>query len=364
MPTRYDIAIIGAGIAGLSAAYFLSRDANVVVLEQESQPAYHTSGRSAALFIGGYENSDVAELTQASAGFLHQPPPGFSPTPLLQPRGGLNIARHGEEAALAEDLTTWQAYCPDRDEIEVQACLEMCPILREELIGAATYDAGMMTIDAHALLEGYRKGLVKNGGQLLTEWQVSEIRNNNRWSVTTRSGGHLETDILINAAGCWASTIGELAGAAPMQLQPLRRTAAIIDAPAEASTWPVVHTIANDLYFKPEAPGLMVCGQDETPSEPMDAYPHDIDIAVAMDRFTGFTTLPVSRVAHQWAGLRTFSADRRPVLGFDHAAPRFFWLAGQGGFGIQTSAGLGRLTADAILHETSVPPALSCKRFT
>ena len=361
--THYDIAIVGAGVAGLSVAYFLSPHAKVVVLERESQPAYHSSGRSAAMYIEGYENHVVQDLTKAGAEFFFTPPVGFSDNPLVSPCGGLTAAGPGEMPALKKYLDTWQSICPELVSISPQETLDIVPILRKDWLSGAAYDPSWHTIDVHELLSGYQRGLRHHGGELLTDAEVTKLHHSEgKWFL--QAGEHrLSADLVVNAAGAWANHVGTLAGLAEVPLTPMRRTAAIIPAPADAKDWPLVHTISEDLYFKPESPGLMVCPQDETPSQAMDAYPEELDVAIALDRFSQIAEHRVARVMHQWAGLRTFAPDRYPVVGFADQAQGFFWLAGQGGFGVQTSPGLGQHAANAILGREKPQQKITVARF-
>lgn len=364
----YDIAVIGAGAAGLSVAYFLSDHARVAVLEAESAPAYHSSGRSAAMYIEGYENTVVSKLTQLGQKFFFTPPEGFSDTPLVMPCGGLTVAGPGEAEQLQNYLQTWQPLCPELVEISPSQSRDIVPILRSDWVTAAAYDPSWQNIDVHTLLQGYQRGLKNRGGRILTDFAVDRLQATpGGWQIGS-GDRQIQAKLVINAAGAWANQVAEHAGIAPLPLTPMRRTAAIIPAPADCQAWPLLHTVRGNLYFKPESPGLMVCPQDETASPAMDAYPHDIDIALAMDEFQRVTEHDVQRVMHSWAGLRTFTPDRYPAVGFDPKNKGFFWLAGQGGFGIQTSPGLGSLAANLILDRSVQPlagviEAISVQRF-
>ncbi len=361
--THYDIAVIGAGAAGLGIAFYLSEHAHVVVLEREEQPAYHSSGRSAAMYIEGYENPEVAELTSAGRDFFYTPPEVYTDVPLLHPRGGMTAAGPGELDALQRYLDAWQPMCPELKPISADECRERVPILKADWVTGGAFDPTWLSIDVHALLMLYQRGIKDRGGDVLTNKDVQALkRDGNRWTITT-AGGSYEADIVVNAAGAWAGVIGQLAGLDGIELTPMRRTAAIIPPPENSEDWPLVHTIGEELYFKPESPGLMICPQDETPSAPMDAFPEEMDIAVAADRFLQVADHPVERIMHQWAGLRTFAPDRRPVVGFDPRADGFFWLAGQGGFGVQTSPGLGERAAQAILTNSAVDSPIAAERF-
>ncbi|MCR9261087.1 MAG: FAD-binding oxidoreductase [Pseudomonadaceae bacterium] len=366
--TDYDIAIIGAGAAGLSVAYFLSEDARVVVLEAESQPAYHSSGRSAAMYIEGYENQVVRHLTQSGKNFFFAPPAEFSDTPLVTQAGGLTVSGPAEAPKLERYLNTWQPHCPELQPISVTQARDIIPILRTTWLSAAAYDPSWHNIDVHALLQGYQRGIRQNGGEVITDFRTDNIeRAGKHWHMRC-ADRQVSAPILINAAGAWANHIAELARIDTLPLTPLRRTAAIVPAPANCRDWPLLHTISENLYFKPESPGLMVCPQDETPSPAMDAYAHEIDIAQALDTFAQVADFDVKTVTHSWAGLRTFTPDRFPVVGFDKQNNGFFWLAGQGGFGIQTSPGLARLAADLVKHESpqdevNIVQQISVNRF-
>jgi D-arginine dehydrogenase len=365
----YDIAVIGAGAAGLSAAYFLSDHASVAVLEAESAPAYHSSGRSAAMYIEGYENHVVRNLTQLGHKFFFSPTEGFSDTPLVTPSGGLTVAGPGEAEQLQKYLQSWQSLCPELVAISPSQAREIVPILRSDWVTAAAYDPSWQDIDVHTLLQGYQRGLKHSGGKLLTDFAVDRLEAMpDGWQIGS-GDQQIKTKLVVNAAGAWANQIAEYAGIAPLPLTPMRRTAAIVPAPADCQDWPLLHTVKENLYFKPESPGLMVCPQDETPSPAMDAYPHDIDIALAMEEFQRVADYEVQRVMHSWAGLRTFTPDRYPAVGFDPLNNGFFWLAGQGGFGIQTSPGLGSLAANLILGRSAegaagIINAISAARFT
>ncbi|NOX49656.1 MAG: FAD-binding oxidoreductase [Gammaproteobacteria bacterium] len=361
--THYDIAVIGAGVAGLSCAYFISQHTRVVVLEQEDQPAFHSSGRSAALYIEGLENHVVSRLTKQSKDFFTSPPPNFTQRPLLHPRGGVTIAGLDEESKLEIFLQTWGPTNPDLVRISVDEAVAKVPILRKDKLSGAAYDSSWQSIEVHELLMGFQRGLRSNHGELHCNAKVSKLsRASSHWIIET-SAGELVANTVINAAGAWANDMGALAGLAPLPLTAMRRTAAIIEAPDDAKDWPMVHTVNNNLYFKPESPGVMVSPQDETPSKAMDAFAEELDVAIALDRFSQITNHSFSKVLSQWAGLRTFASDRHPVLGFDPRCKHFFWLAGQGGFGVQTSPALGSLVSNALNNNAEIPADICVSRF-
>ncbi len=345
-----DVIVVGAGMAGVGVAAQLGPKLRVVVLEQEAQPGYHTTGRSAAVFAESYGGPTIRLLSRGSRGFLMQPPAGFANAPLLVPRGFLFVAREDQRAeleALAEqpDMRVTAARLSPHE-----ACAHM-PLLRPDYVAEALYDEGASDIDVHALHQGYAAMLRRNGGTLLCNARVTAIaRQQESWQVTTETG-RFAAPLLVNAAGAWADEIAALAGVARIGLQPLRRTAALVDVPVTTGMerWPLTIDIAEEFYFKPDAGRLLISPGDETPSEPCDAVPDEMDLAIAVDRIERATTLDVRRMHSRWAGLRSFVADRSPVAGFAPDASGFFWLAGQGGYGIQTAPALSRFAAAQLL---------------
>jgi D-arginine dehydrogenase len=328
------------------------------VLERESQPGYHTTGRSAASYTTVYGNAVIRGLTIAGRPFYEAPPPGFADTPLLTPLGALFFADgdHLEQLdALVEDV-----HDPSRlirltgDEVR-----ERVPVLGSQVVGGA-YELTARGIDVHALHQGFIRGLRANGGTLRTKTEVHDLASTNgKWKVET-SQGMVQAPVVINASGAWGDEVAALAGVCKLGLQPLRRTA-LTFRPKDGidfTNWPITVEIAEDFYFKPESGLLMLSPADEIPSDPCDAQPEEMDVAVAIDRIESATTLRVDRVEHKWAGLRTFTPDRTPVAGFDLDAPGFFWLVGQGGYGIQTAPGLGQAAA-ALARDAPLPSVLT-----
>lgn len=337
-----SVAIIGGGIAGLSCGAAAAGTFDVTLLEAELQPGYHTSGRSAAVYIEPYINAVVHALTLTSR--AHHIAQG------ARPIGDFTIAddRHGAE--LDAYLEHWRALCPDLREVPAANVLEQVPLLRPESVTRAVVDPHSLALDAHGLLDGFRRSLLGQGGHIVNNARVVRIeRKGRRWQVGFGDGA-IETDIVVNAAGAWGDQIGALAGARPLGLQPLRRTALLLDVGQDVSGWPMVHRVQGGLYFKPEAGQLMVSLADETPSEPCDARPEELDVAMIAERFEEATTFAVRRLGKAWAGLRSFLPDQLPAVGFDPVEPGFFWLVGQGGFGMQTSPALGAIAA-ALLQE-------------
>lgn len=353
--TFFDIAIIGGGMVGAAAAANLAPHARVLVLERESQPGYHATGRSAALFSEIYGNASIRALTRASREFLYTPPPGFTDASLVSPRGALYIAN-------AEQLDALDAFASLPDvaagtrrigAIEARA---LSPSLRADYVAAAVYEPDAQDLDVHALHQGYLRLLRERGGRLVNNAGVTALqRQDDAWTIGTDAGiFHAKT--VINAAGAWVDEIAKLAGAAPIGIQPLRRTAFMVDAPAgsDSDHWPMTIDIDEQFYFKPDAGRLLLSPADETPSAPCDALPEDMDIAIAVDRIEQATTLSIARVQQKWAGLRSFVADCSPVVGQDPEVAGFFWIAALGGYGIQTAPAVGRLAAALVRHQ-SVP---------
>jgi D-arginine dehydrogenase len=353
LTTTADFLVIGAGMAGASAAYELSAVGETIVLEQEDRPGVHATGRSAALFSETYGNATVRRLTRAGREFLTDPPDGFTEASLLSPRGAMFIAGEAElprlEALAATERATGAfADLPGED---VRARV---PILRPEAAVAGLYEAGAMDIDVDALHQGYLRGLRRRQGRVATNAGVVGLgRESGAWIART-AAGDFAAPIVINAAGAWADQVAGLAGLGAIGLTPKRRTAALIAGPdTDFSAWPLVIEVAERFYFKPDAGRLLISPADETDAAPADAQPEDLDIAIAADRIEQATTLVIRRITHRWAGLRTFAPDRTPVCGFDPRTQGFFWLAGQGGYGIQTAPALARLTASLIAGSPS-----------
>jgi D-arginine dehydrogenase len=341
----YDLLIIGSGIAGAGAAYELADDARVLLLEREEVHGHHTTGRSAALYIETYGNAVIRGLTRASRAFFEGPPAGFCDYPLLTPRGCLNIARADQLEALA-------AATAEAGEVAVplgrDAVLDLVPVLRPDYVAAGLLEPSAMDADVAALHQGFLKGARARGAEIRTGCEVAAIeRRAGGLRVTCASGETFEAAVVVNAAGAWADRIAALAGAAPVGLQPLRRTALIVEAPAgvETRAWPAVIDVDEQFYFKPDAGRILASPADETPSEPCDAWADEMDVAICVERIQAAADIPVRRIVRSWAGLRSFVADRSPAVGFDAEVPGFFWLAGQGGYGVQTAPAAARVAA-------------------
>ena len=346
----YDYLIIGAGISGAAAAYELSTHGTVVVIEAESMPGYHSTGRSAALYTPNYGDPIVRKINQISKSFFENPPVEFCNTPLITPRGLLTVALPGD----SEKLTPILEQSAPEAQIEMLTATEACdlaPLLDPEHVESATFEADVADIEVATMHQGFLGAVKRGGGRVICSMRVEDItRKEGAWHVS----GNSQTIVgktLINAAGAWADQVATMAGANPTNLVAKRRTAIIVDLPqhiAPSTHLPAIDFADCDGYLKPEAGKLMVSPGDETPIEPQDAWPEDWDIAVLVDWLENRTLIDVQRVEHSWAGLRTFAMDDVPVVGYDPIIEDFFWLTGQGGYGIMMSPALGRATASLI----------------
>ena len=363
MTSTSDFLIVGGGIAGLSAASRLVGHGKVVVLEAEEALGYHSSGRSVSFSHYGIGNSTVRGLTAWSRPLFEAPPDGFSRVPLARAVPSLYFADEETMPAL-QVLEAEMALFTDRtrriDPVEMTA---LCPALRTGAGGAVAgvLDPTGLKLDADALLQAYARAVRAGGGEVLNGRRVASIeRQGEGWRVGSEDGGAWSAPVLIDAAGAWADRIAALAGVAPLGLAPKRRTIVVVDPPAgtDASGWPFVHSAAGDFYMLPEAGQLLVSPVDEVADEPCDAAPDEYDVALAADRLEHYTTVAVTRIAHRWAGLRSFVADRTPTAGFDPEAPGFFWLVGQGGYGLQTAPAMAA-AAEALATGGTWPEGLA-----
>ena len=354
----FDFVVVGAGIAGASAAAELAANHSVCLLEAEPQPGYHSTGRSAALFSEMYGNRVVRSLSRASRRQLFEPSPGFASRPWTTPRGALFVATTEQDGQLHGMAEQEDVRIVAR-ELSAAATHALCPALRSDYI-AGLYEPNASDIDVHGLHQAYLRKLREHGGLLMKSTRVDAItRSADDWVVQAGPETFV-APILINAAGAWADQIASIASVAPIGLRPLRRTAILVDAPEghAVDAWPLVIAADESFYFKPDAGRLLLSPADETLVDPGDVQPDEWDIAVAVDRVTSATNIEVHRIRHRWAGLRTFAVDRSPVVGFDRAASGFFWLAGQGGYGVQTAPALA-LVAAALACGQPIPQAIA-----
>lgn len=355
MPAAADAVIVGAGIAGASAAFELKAHLErVVLLEREPLPGHHTTGRSAAFRVESYGGPVVRRLTRASRRFFESPPAGFADHPLVHPNPVLWIAREAQRAALEARLARARATGAALEAASPREALALCPVLRPEAVAAAAIEADADHIDVAGLLAAYLRGFRARGGTVRTRAEVVEIRRiasgvpGSAARFRIRAGDETwTTPLLVDAAGAWADGVARRAGARPLGLRPLRRTAIAFDPPPglEVRALPCVIDAEERFYVKPEGRTLLASPCDETEMEPGDVQPDPADIALAAERVMEATTLEIRHLRRAWAGLRTFAPDRAPVIGEAPELPGFFWLAGQGGFGIMTAPAAARALA-------------------
>ncbi|MEK6637466.1 MAG: FAD-binding oxidoreductase [Pseudomonadota bacterium] len=346
--THFDVVIVGAGIAGASLAAEIVPHSAVLLIEAETQPGYHTTGRSNAFWHATYGGPLIEPLTSASLDWLQAPPTDVAEAGFLSPRGAVTLARDEDSAALDRfaagfagsgvALEHW-----DRTMLDVHV-----PGLRS-MWTHAVYEEGCHDIDVAAYHAACLRAVRRGGGTISTSTRLESLsRSGSAWSLKTTQG-KFTADVIVNAAGAWADVVAEMAGARPIGIQPYRRTIAQIRVGAEVpADMPFVIDVNGGFYFKPASGSIWLSPHDETPSPPCDAAPEELDIAIAIDRFEQVVDWPVRRVEHSWAGLRSFAPDRLPVYGFDPECDGFFWCAGQGGFGIQTAPAGAKLAASLI----------------
>ena len=348
-----DAVIIGAGIAGTSIAYFMSSHAKVLVLERESQPGLHSTGRSAALFSESYGGTQVRALTRASRAFLERPPRGFVEHALLSPRGALVIGTQEQSEEVESAYQAIRAFTPQLQLLDAEQMRSRVPVLETQFARLGLFEPGAADIDVNALHQGFIRGLKQRGSRLECGVQVHSIeRSGGEWLLEVAMRGAqphtLRAPLLIDAAGAWADEVAALAGVAPLGIEPRRRTAFLFQPPEGHITthWPFVTSISEDFYFKPDAGLLLGSPANADLVRPHDVQAEEFDIAIAIDRIERATTMRIDRPLRPWAGLRSFVADGGLVGGFDPTAPGFFWVAALGGYGIQTCAAMG----DACAH--------------
>ncbi len=353
-----DFVVIGGGIAGASAAYELAAHGRVVLLEREAVCGHHTTGRSAAVFTEAYEKGAVRGLALASRSFLEEPPAGFGDGAILSPRGFMMIGTRDQAHLVASAYESARAAVPAVRWLTPDQAMAVCPVLRPGYVEAATLEPEARTIDVHALHQGYLTALRRRGGEVRTGATVIGLRPRRAsWHIELAEGAHVAAAAVVNAAGAWAEEVGALAGAPPIGLRPLRRTAFTFAPPEglDLDGIPMVVDAEELFYFKPEGPQFLASLAEETPMAPHDVRHDEADVALAIERIEAATTMRIRHVRSAWAGLRSFVADRNPVIGPEPGLPGFYWLAGQGGFGIMTSPAAARTLA-AFATGGDLPP--------
>ncbi|WP_028634356.1 NAD(P)/FAD-dependent oxidoreductase [Pseudomonas parafulva] len=359
MSGSYDFIVVGGGIAGVSVAYELAAHGSVCLLEQEQQLAYHTTGRSAAISMESYGNQQIRSLTCASRAFFENPPEGLAEHPLWAPRGALIVAQASREDKLRARFKAVSAQVPSACYLDAKQVLEHVPYLAEGAWAAGIYEPSAFDLDVHAIHGAYLGGLRKRGGVvkracevLRGEWQPGH------WTLLTQDGQRLQAAIVVNAAGAWADELAERCSVSRVGVWPLRRTVLAVDPQCDVHGTPYLGTVDEDIFIKPEAGRLIVSPCDEDPSPPCDALPDELGLAITMDRLQTVTRLRPRAIINKWARLRTFVADRSPVLGQDPQHENFIWLAALGGYGIQAAPAIARLCAHAALG-VAVPQDLA-----
>jgi D-arginine dehydrogenase len=352
-PMKVDVAIIGGGIAGLSVAAWLAPRCDVVVLEAETTLGYHATGRSAAAWTECYGAETIRRLAKASREYLTTTDNLTSPQPVMF------VASSQDPDKITTLLDTFLPLVPTLEHLTPQEVVDRCSAFDASSVAGGVLEPGALEIDVHALQSGFERTIRSAGQSIITSARVERITRDTTggWSIDAGSA-QIETRVVVNAAGAWADQIAVLAGVDRIGLTPLLRSVFTFNVGAESSAWPLVVDAGEQWYFKPEGPNVLGSGASELPSDPVDARPPEIDVALGIEKINGATELSIRSVLNTWAGLRTFTTDRVPVVGFEPTAPGFFWLAGQGGYGIKTSPALGELAAGLILAN-SVPDAIS-----
>jgi D-arginine dehydrogenase len=343
---KADFIIIGSGMAGMSAAYRLSKHGKVIVLEKEGLLGYHTTGRSAAFFTENYGNQIIRSITKASRFFLENPPACFKEHELMTKYGGsLFISNNRQSKFIDKELEYAKSLSANVFEISKKEARKMVPVIKENYIDRALHEPDSKAMDVDLIHQGFFRGLKENNGEIIFNSEVNKIKKiNNEWKIYTKNA-ELSSPILINAAGAWCDEVAILAGCNPLSLSPKRRTVIIFKSSENISSsdWPVVIDIEDKFYFKSEAGKILASPADETDSLPCDAQPEEIDIALTVDRIENATNFKIKKIDHKWAGLRSFFPDRTPIVGEDPLESNFYWLAGQGGYGIQTAPGISKI---------------------
>lgn len=351
----FDLAVVGAGIVGASIAWHAAPRARVLLLEAEPAPGMHTTGRSAALFAEGYGPPMVRVLTRASRPFFANPPPGFSPVPLWHPRGALFV---GPETARDEAIALHDGLLRDGLEARLLDAAEVAarvPVLRPEAAAVGVLDAGAADLDVDALLQAFLRGARDAGAVRVCDARLAALERDGDglWTLVTVTGRPFRARRVVNAAGAWADVVGAMAGAAPVGLEPRRRSAFVFEPPAglETAAWPAVIALDESWYVKPDAGLLLGSPANADPTHPHDVMPEELDVATGIHRIESASTLTIRRPRRTWAGLRCFVGDGEPVCGPDPGVPGFAWAAAVGGYGIQSAPAFGRLAAALALGE-------------
>lgn len=362
--SEFDVIIIGGGIAGASLGAEIAAKRRTLLVEAEDHCGYHSTGRSAAFYLESYGGAEVAKLTLASRAFLLQPPDDFSDRGFLRVRGDLHVTT----GDLPDLPAVVESRIVERDELE-----RLVPGIRPQW-RRAVFEPGCADIDVAGLHASYLRAFRQRGGEISTRARLQRARSNGgQWQIELADGSALRASILVNAAGAWADQVAIACSAQPLGISPKRRTMVQLRVGRSGlKDLPLIDDSNGTFYFKGEGDStIWLSPHDEIPTKPCDAAPDEIDIATAIYRFEQVVDWPVERLERSWAGLRSFAPDRLPIYGFDSITEDFFWCAGQGGFGIQTSPAAAKMAAAVLLDEEPdrmiagiVPAAFSPARFT
>lgn len=358
--TDFDIIIVGAGIAGASLAAEIAAHRSVLLLEAESQPGYHSTGRSAAFWDESYGGPDVQPLTTASGPFLANPPADFHDGPLMHRRGALHIGTGAQSRLAAVMLADFARSGVEIEVADRKLVERLVPGIRSEW-SQGLWEPACCDIDVAALHAAYLRQAKRVGASLTCNARLHRAHwSGGCWHIDA-GAERFTTKMLVNAAGAWADDVAAIAGIQKLGIQPYRRTIAQLSVePAAPADLPLVIALDGSFYFKPDAGGkLWLSPHDETATPACDAAPEELDVAIAIDRLQQVVDWEVMRVEHKWAGLRSFAPDRLPVIGVDQANPAFFWLAGQGGFGIQTAPAVAKLAASLLVENVHSPAGVN-----
>jgi D-arginine dehydrogenase len=350
-----DFLVVGGGIAGVAVASELALHGSVLVLERERSLAYHTTGRSAAISMESYGNALIRQLTCASRGFFENPPPELTSEALSSPRGALILGDEEHWDKLQARYGAVKQHVPSACWVDRREIAAMVPFLEQKWV-AGIHEPSAFDLDVHAIHSAFLRATRLRGGLVRTEAEIlAADRQGGAWHVRLADGALVSAGTIVNAAGAWADVVAQRCGATPLGIKPLLRTVVVVDPECEVSRCPYIGTVDEQLFIKPDVGRLMVSPCDETPSDPCDALPEELGVAIAMDRLESATTLRPKRILNRWAGLRVFVPDRTPLLGADPADDSFIWCAALGGYGIQTAPAMARLCAALAIG--AAPPA-------
>lgn len=357
MIQSFDFLVVGGGIAGVAVGSELARHGSVLLIEREKSLSYHTTGRSAAIFMESYGNALIRELTCASRSFFENPPAELTSNQLSSRRGALIVGDSARYNKLATRYEAVVRQVPSTQWLDRKTVAEIAPFLGEQWL-AGIHEPNALDLDVHAIHSAFLRGIRLRGGLVRTATEISSaIQIGSTWTVKLMNGETLQTGAIVNASGAWADEVAARCNATRMGIQPLLRTVVVVDPECDVAECPYIGTVDEQLFIKPDVGRLMVSPCDETPTEPCDALPDELSVAITMDRLETATKLRPKRVLNRWAGLRIFVPDRSPLIGVDPAHESFFWCAALGGYGIQTAPAMAQLCT-ALVTNTAIPANL------